>query len=415
MTMTTTDPSRKYDVVLIGATGYTGALTADHIALHLPTNLRWAIAGRSPAKLEALAARLEELSPDRLQPAVEVVALEERSPLHELVGNAKVCISVVSYFRVGEAVIEACVENGTDYIDCAGGQIEIRQWIAKYHKKAEASGVILIHSCGVFSAPHDLLSWLVVRSLAEKYSEKTKEVIVSGTEVPSDPSGGSLEYILHAATMDPRVARESVEPWALSPVRGSQTSSATNFLGLRTDPHLGLLAACALGASENRSTVHRTWGLFEGTAASYGPNFQYNEYQKTTSTLIGAAQVLKSYLFRLALTLAPLRYLARKFLAAPGEGPDLEKSMRYSVEIEAVAVADSGPDGAAHRAYASFSYPHGPYPTTALFLAHAAASLSYHRKLEGQLAGGCLTPAFLGNDLLTRIQDAGATVKTSLL
>ncbi|KAI1641377.1 Saccharopine dehydrogenase-domain-containing protein [Biscogniauxia mediterranea] len=418
--MATTDHSRKYDLVLVGATGYTGTLTAEHIALHLPTNLRWAIAARSATKLEALAARLKELNPDRLQPAIEVATPDDKVQFHALIADAKVCLSVVLYSRIGEAVIEACIENGTDYVDCAGGPAEIKGWIDNYHEKAQAAGVILIHCCGIFSAPQDLLAFLAARRLAEAYSETTKEVIVSGSEIPPDLSGGSVESIMHKASMDPRVVREVEEPWAISPVRGTQTSAPANIFGIRTDPRLGVMAACSVGSVQNRSLVHRTWGLLQGTSAAaaaaaygYGPNFQYNEYQSVPSALAGALKVLAARLVQAALGLAFLRNLARRYLPAPGEGPAPEAAKHYSVRIEAVAVAD-GPSRPAHRAYAGFAYPEGPYPATALFLAHAGASLLYHRRLLGQLTGGCLTPAFLGDDLARRVQAAGATIETSL-
>ncbi|KAI1485076.1 Saccharopine dehydrogenase-domain-containing protein [Biscogniauxia mediterranea] len=411
--MATTDHSRKYDLVLVGATGYTGTLTAEHIALHLPTNLRWAIAARSATKLEALAERLKELNPDRLQPAIEVATPDDKVQFHALIADAKVCLSVVLYSRIGEAVIEACIENGTDYVDCAGGPAEIKGWIDNYHEKAQAAGVILIHCCGIFSGPHDLLAFLAARRLAEAYSETTKEVIVSGSEIPADLSGGSVESIMHKASMDPRVVREVEEPWALSPVRGTQASTPANIFGIRTDPRLGVMAACSIGGVQNRSHVHRTWGLLQGTSAAaaygYGPNFQYTEYQAVPSALAGALKVLAARLLQAALGLVFLRRLARRYLPASGEGPAPEAAKRYSVRIEAVA------EGPAHRAYAAFAYPQGPYPVTALFLAHAGASLLYHRRLLGQLTGGCLTPAFLGDDLARRVQGAGATIETSLL
>lgn len=132
---------RQYEVIVLGATGYTGALTAEHIARHLPTNLRWAIAGRSKGKLEDLAARLQKLEPDRVQPGmyamvlavgcrnrrcgkladlepeIEVVSFDRQDDVGAVVRKATVCISVVTYCHVGDQVVQACVENGTDYLD----------------------------------------------------------------------------------------------------------------------------------------------------------------------------------------------------------------------------------------------------------------------------------------------------------
>lgn len=128
--------SRKYDIVIIGATGYTGVLTAEYLASNLPKGLKWAIAGRSRDKLDALAKKLKNLSPDQPQPgickdsdqhlanidiitAVEVVSFNDRTQVDTLVGNAKVCISIVTYWKesIGEVVIQACIEKKTDYLD----------------------------------------------------------------------------------------------------------------------------------------------------------------------------------------------------------------------------------------------------------------------------------------------------------
>ncbi len=126
---------REYDLVLIGSTGFTGRLTAQHIVRHLPGDLRWAIAGRSQAKLEALREELEKLDPERLQPStlyvapnfawglllteleIEIVSLDDRAQVLNVVKKAKLCISVVLYFRLGHSIVDACVQARTDYVD----------------------------------------------------------------------------------------------------------------------------------------------------------------------------------------------------------------------------------------------------------------------------------------------------------
>ena len=103
------------------------------------------------------------------------------------------------------------------------------------------------------------------------------------------------------------------------------------------------------------------------------------------------------------------------FLPVPGQGPDLEKEKNYRVEMEAVAIADVDDGKAAPKVYSHFVYPGGPYHTTGAFLAQGAASLVYVRKLEGGAVGGLLTPAFLGADLIERIQGVGAELSTKIL
>ncbi|KAI1390485.1 Saccharopine dehydrogenase-domain-containing protein [Hypoxylon trugodes] len=407
---------RKYDTLLLGAYGYTGSLTAEYIVQHFPTGLKWAIAGRSRSKLETLAKRLRDLEPERLQPEIEVISLDDRSQVDSIIKDTKVCISVVLYWQVGEVVVKSCIANGTDYIDVAGDIPLLQTFIEKYHEAAVNAGVALIHVCGAFTAPQDLLAWATARELAQKTSRTTKEVILSNTSLALSPSGGTVATMMAGSSFDPQAVQESKQPWALSPIKGTQLSTPTNALGIRRDPVLGLLAASSISAIQNQALVHRTWGLLQGTSQDYGPNFQYNEYNKVSSTIAGLLSMLETALLSAFLEVGPLRRIAKLFLPAPGDGPDIEKTRHDRVKFEAVAIADTyGDDNEPPRAYGSFSYPSGAYFVTALFLAEGAASLLYHRRLENDVAGGCLTPAFLGDDLLDRIRAAGATFQVNLV
>ncbi|KUJ21405.1 uncharacterized protein LY89DRAFT_681909 [Mollisia scopiformis] len=405
---------REYDIVLVGATGYTGSLTAEHIAQHLPTNLKWAVAGRSQEKLGVLTTRLRGLAIDRLQPTIEIVNIEDKSQLETLVRKAKVCISVVSYDSVGAEVIEACIQSRTDYIDTAGSIPCLRKWINEYHDAAQSAGVVLIHSCGTFSAPQDLLTWTSVRELDKNSSLKTKELILSLLSMPSDPSGGTVESIEARESLGAKVLQESEQPWYLSPIKGLELSKSTNFFGMRHDPFLGELSASSMSAAQNRAVIHRTWGLLDG-GKDYGPNFQYHEYKKAKSTVAGILQILNSKAIALLLAIAPFRAMAKIILPAPGQGPDLQKERNYRVEMELVAVADTDDDRTAPRVHSRFAYPGGPYHATGAFLAQGAASLLYARELEGGAVGGCLTPAFMGADLIERIQGVGGKLYTMML
>ena len=108
---------REYELVLLGATGYTGKFCAEHITTHLPTDLRWAVAGRNPTKLSDVVAQIEPLNSDRRQPAIEIVSLNSKD-LHALTKKAKLIITTVGpYHLFGTPVVEACANNGTHYVD----------------------------------------------------------------------------------------------------------------------------------------------------------------------------------------------------------------------------------------------------------------------------------------------------------
>jgi short subunit dehydrogenase-like uncharacterized protein len=210
---------RQYDIVVFGATGYTGKLAASYIAKNLHTDLKWAIAGRSASKLEAVAASCNELSPDRIQPgkdnynspsmyptgyhvassdlssvailsvpssvidalalAIEVCNLDDVE-LGDLARKTTVLITTVGPYAIyGEHAFKACAENGTHYLDCTGEAPFVYKMIQKYETAAKTSGAIMISHCGVESAPPDLLAWSLVSLIRNELSAPTGSVILS--------------------------------------------------------------------------------------------------------------------------------------------------------------------------------------------------------------------------------------------
>ena len=168
--------------------------------------------------------------------------------------------------------------------------------------------------------------------------------------------------------------------------------------------------------------VNRTWGLLQNTDMDYGPHFRYSEYEPAHSALRGVLNVVGVLLLHLILGLAPTRALVRRFFLTPGDGsgPDVEKTRNARIALEAIAIADTteerGDAGTRPvRARAVFSHPSGSYHFSGILLAQAAASLLYTRKLEGGYTGGCLTPAFLGDDFVRRLQEFGAVMNTETL
>lgn len=233
--------------------------------------------------------------------------------------------------------------------------------------------------------------------------------------MPADPSGGTVKSMLTRTNLDEKTIQESQSPWYLSPVKGQQyVDDKANFFGIRHDPVLGTLSPSSLSDLQNRAVVHRTWGLLDG-GSRYGPNFRYSEYNKASSTIAGIVDILKAKGISLMFTLAPLRAILRIILPKPGDGPDVEKEKNAVVDMEAVALTDSEDGSTSPKVYARFRFSGGPYTATAAWLAQGAASLLYTRKLEDGVVGGCLTPAFLGADLVERIQEAGAELEIRVL
>lgn len=217
----TSTSSRQYDLVLFGASGYTGKETAEHITKWFPTNLKWALAGRSESKLHSLVQELKQINPDRTPPGVEVTQLV-KDELVELACKTTVLINTVGpYHKYSTPVVEACAENGTHYIDCTGELPWVKQMVERYHETAKKSGAIVrfafpsscrprllnilvdvivhvdadskkvIPQCGLESAPPDLLTYLLCRALRKQASVATKEVIYAVHTLKGVPSGGT--------------------------------------------------------------------------------------------------------------------------------------------------------------------------------------------------------------------------------
>ncbi|MGY9071124.1 saccharopine dehydrogenase family protein, partial [Streptomyces sp. CAS3] len=155
---------RPYDVVLYGATGFVGTLTAEYLAAHAPQGLRWAIAGRDEVKLRRLR--------DRLPGGADIGVLRADAArpagLRELAERARVVATTVGpYLRHGEELVAACADAGTDYLDLTGEPEFVDLMYVRHDARARETGARLVHACGFDSVPHDLGVYFTVKHLPE--------------------------------------------------------------------------------------------------------------------------------------------------------------------------------------------------------------------------------------------------------
>src|SRR3954452_6899325 len=153
---------RPLDIVVFGATGFTGALTAQYLHEHAPEGLTWAVAGRNREKLEQLKARLGG------GPEILIADVTDEASLREGATRAYVVITTVGpYTHYGEGLVEACAAAGTDYVDLTGEpEFVDRMWL-EHHERARSTGARLVHSCGFDSIPHDLGALFTVDQLPD--------------------------------------------------------------------------------------------------------------------------------------------------------------------------------------------------------------------------------------------------------
>ena len=228
---------RDHDIVVFGATGFTGELTAAYLAEHAPEGLKWALAGRNQEKLEAVRTRLTNIDPALADlPLLQADSSDDAS-LRAVAESTRVVITTVGpYLRYGEPLVAACAVAGTDYVDLTGEPEFVDRMYLEHHDQAVASGARIVHACGFDSIPHDLGAWFTVQQLGSTDPIKLRGVVRAGAQ----PSGGTfhsaMDSVGRAKQMrEAMVARRKKEgrPWAASHARwpASRTATASSACG----------------------------------------------------------------------------------------------------------------------------------------------------------------------------------------
>lgn len=332
--------------------------------------------------------------------------------------KTKVLINTVGpYHLYSTPVVQACALTGTHYVDATGETPWESEMISKFHETAQNNRAIIIPGLGIESAISDMMTWSMARIIRKKYDAGLGRVTVSVHDLGGRPSGGTLLTVLSILDTYGISGMAVVnKAFALSPVSGPEVqpneSLFSKITGVRTTPHLGTLTS-SISASVNKAVVERSWGLLEN-GKLYGPNFSYAEYMRVKGFVTG---VLLHYAFvfgALALVFPPVRWLAKRLVTQPGQGPSKEAAAKEYLEYRAVAVADR-PEPNPPRAISRFRYDGGMYYLTAILLVEAAVVILEDPALTDRFAGGLLTPAILGQPFIDRIQKSGITFETDTL
>lgn len=414
--MAQTQNDRRYELILHGATGYTGKLVAEWISTQLPGDLQWAISGRSAKKLQGVIDELRKLDANRRLPEVETCELQA-DQLNTLVKKTKLVINTVGPFmHYGEPVLSACVSNGTHYLDCTGETPWVYDMVKKYDAEAKASKSIIIPEAGLDSVPADIMAYVLARAVKQKFHSDCERVLMTLYDAKTGISGGTAltmmdlfgNYSLGHLT-------KSMHPYSLSPKKFDKqldkpADEPRGFLPNITE--LGGIQTTGLMAAVDTCIVHRSAGLY-----GYGPRFRFNEYMRAKSlvqgVIIKVAIGLVGLFFALPPTRIILALLFKKFLIpAPGEGPHRDSMKNDFMSYRGVGVAEDG-----QRVTAKIDIAHGGYAATAITLS-AAAKVILRGRLEeteaGRLGGGILTPATLGEQYVKTLNDFGMKIQVDV-
>ncbi|MFF0014022.1 saccharopine dehydrogenase family protein [Streptomyces sp. NPDC005374] len=381
---------RLYDVVLFGATSFAGTLTAEYLAAHGPDDLRWAIAGRSEAKLRALRERLPEGS------NVEVLTADVRDPdsLRTLAGHARVVATTVGpYLTYGEELVAACADTGTDYLDLSGEPEFVDLMYVRHDARARETGARLVHACGFDSIPHDLGAYFTVRQLPEGVPLTVDGFVTADGAL----SGGTFASALNQFA------------------RGRQMIAAARDRG-RHEPRLvGRRATAPTGTPRFAQEVG-AWALPLPTIDAqivrrsakaldrYGPDFRYRHYAAVRRLPMAVGGIAAVGALFAAAQLPP----ARRWLSdriKPGDGPDPEKRAKSWFSVRFVG------EGGGRRVFTEVTGGDPGYGETAKMFAESALSLAFDQLPE--TSGQVTTAVAMGDALIERLRRAGITFRVA--
>jgi short subunit dehydrogenase-like uncharacterized protein len=374
----------EHDIVLFGATGFTGGLTAEYLAAHAPVGTRIALAGRNPAKLEAVRARAEKLSDVPLLHA----DVEDPASLRAVAESARLVISTVGPFILyGEPLVAACAAAGTDYVDITGEPEFVDLMWLRYHEQAQRNGARLVHCCGFDSIPHDLGAFFTVQQLPEDVP-----IDISGfVRAHGAISGGTYHSAINGFARARHAAR-----YALKRRRLEARPADRRVRGIAGRPHHDAEAG---GWVMPLPTIDPQIVLRSARALPrYGPDFSYGHYlvQKRLATLaalaggVGAAVVLAQ--------LAPTRRLLLS-LKSSGDGPTPEERENAWFRVRFIG------EGGGERVITEVSGGDLGYGETAKMVGESALCL-VHDELP-ETSGQVTTAAAMGQPLVERLQRAG--------
>jgi short subunit dehydrogenase-like uncharacterized protein len=382
------DGSRRFDLALFGATGFTGGLTADYLAAHAPDEMRWALVGRNRSKLEAVAARLAAASPEAPVPEIVEADAGDAAAMREVAESTRVVVTTVGpYVLYGGPLVAACAAAGTDYVDLTGEpEFVDRTWI-DHHEEAERSGARIVHCCGFDSIPHDLGAYFTVKQLPEGVPLTVNGYVRSNASF----SGGTFHSAINAfgrARQTMSAAKERRRAEQRPAGRGIHSAPAR----VHRMPQLG-------GWSVPLPTIDGPIVLRSAAALErYGPDFTYGHNLLAKHlTSVGALGAGVGTGFALA-QLPPTRKLLLK-MKAPGEGPSEAKREQSWFKVTFVG------EGGGKRVVTAVKGGDPGYGETSKMLAESGLCLAFDRLPT--TAGQVTTAEAMGDALLERLRRAG--------
>lgn len=419
--VTAVTATREYDIVLYGATGFVGKLTAEYLA-RAGGSARIALAGRSTDRLQAIRDTLGESAQ-----SWQLLTADAASPktLDAMAARTQVVVTTVGpYSKYGLPLVAACAAAGTDYADLTGEPPFIRESIDLYHKQAQDTGARIVHACGFDSIPSDLTVYALYRRAREDGSGELVDTDFVVRSFSGGLSGGTLASMLEVfdtVSGDADVRREFADPYTLSPDRGAEPElgpqpDLRRRRGAQIAPELtGIYTAGFMMAAPNTRIVRRSNALQN---YAYGRRFRYSEHMSVGSS--AGAPVASAVITGIGNTMSALgsryfrllpRKLVERALPKPGTGPSEAVRERGFYKVETYTTTTSGA-----RYVATMAQRGDPgYKATAVLLGESGLALAMDREALSDLHGVLTPAAAMGDALLARFPAASVSLETARL
>jgi short subunit dehydrogenase-like uncharacterized protein len=406
--------AREFEIIIWGASGFTGRLTAEYLLEHhgAGSELRWALGGRNRAKLEGVRDEIgKQTGVDASELPIVVGDSEDEAFLTQLAGQTRViCTTVGPYAKYGSKLVAACAGAGTHYCDLTGEVHWMQRMIEAHEDAAKESGARIVFNCGFDCIPSDLGAYFLQREMREREGVPSSHIQFRVKGFSGAASGGTVASMLgmmEEAEKDPSVMRAMNDPYSLNPKDLRSGPDSGEAMAPSYDKDFEQWTAPFVMAGINTKVVRRSNALLD---FAYGKDFRYDEavlsgtgpagFAKATATAAGSAAAMG------AMAIGPIRRLVSGRLPQPGDGPTQEQREKGYFDVALRAEHPSDPAGALLGAVRGDRDP--GYGSTSKMLGESALCLAK----DGLAAeGGFHTPASaLGDALLARLPEyAGVT------
>jgi saccharopine dehydrogenase (NAD+, L-glutamate forming) len=379
---------RAYDVVLFGATGFTGGLTAEYLARNAPPGLRWALAGRNPGKLAAVRDRLTAIDPALAGLPLLTADVTDPGSLRAVAESARVVATTVGpYVHHGEPLVAACARAGTDYLDITGEPEFVDLMYVRHHAEAERTGARLVHACGFESNPHDLGVWFTLRHLPDDVPITVDGFVRAGGRF----SAGTYHSALTAFSRTAQASRAARERRQVEPRPTGRRVRAVPGRVARSK-ELGMWTVPL--PTIDPQVVRRS----AAARPEYGPDFRYRHFAavKRLPTVLAAGAGLGGLVALVRLPPTRRWLLGR---LASGQGPTPQQRAKSWFRVRFLGT------GGGRRVLTEVAGGDPGYDETAKMLAESALCLATD---DLPATAGQVTPVTaMGDALLDRLVRAG--------